>query len=383
MFKTLCLIIVLCLLCPSISRAHGSFVYVTNYGDGTISQFRAKFDGTLTPLRPPTVKAHILCHSLAVARGRFLYAVSSRDWSRRDCLVSQFKIARDGRLTALSPAQILVPGTPASIAVEPAGRFAYVFTREGMAVLFRIGTDGQLRLLPIPPVKVADAGGVTPIIGFDRRHHVLYGSYNVAWGDNVTSGRFACLIQSSGHIDRLPGIGTSNNSPQPYSITISPSGRYAYVVESQRDKRLATQWREVVAQYRTRSGGSLTLLSPQTVTVETAGKSFADPTGHFLYLLYEKTNDTNVTASYRLAYARLKRGGVLGKFTYQTLRSPALLPPMHEFSLGFEAAGRFCYFVDGDYVYLFRRLSNGSLSPLHSTRIDAGYGPLEVICVQK
>ena len=383
MFKTLCLFALLCFLSPSVCRAHGSFVYVTNYGDGTISQFRERPNGTLAPLSPPTVKAHILCHNLAIARGRFLYAVSARDWSRRHCLVSQFNIARDGRLTALSPAQILVPGTPTIIAVEPSGQFAYVFTREGMAVPFRIGIDGRLHPLSLLPVKVADAGGVTPIIGFDNTHNVLYGSYVVAWDDNVTSGTFACFIKSNGQLDRLPGTGNSNNSQQPFSISMSPSGRYAYVVESLRDKRLATQWREVVAQYRTHLGGSLTPLSPRTVTVETAGKSFADPTGHFLYLLYEKTNDINVTASYRLAYARMKRGGVLGKFAYQTLRAPASLPPVQEFSLGFDAAGHFCYFVDGSYVYLFRCQSDGALVPLHLSRIYAGYGPLGIICVRR
>ena len=131
MFKTLLLFAALCLLCAAPSLAHGSFVYVTNYGDGTISQFRVKPNGMLTPLNPPSVKAWPRCHSLAVARGHFLYALSSLEFSRRDCLISQFRIGSDGRLTPLSPATVLVPyhgqgGGPFLVSTDPAGRFVYV-----------------------------------------------------------------------------------------------------------------------------------------------------------------------------------------------------------------------------------------------------------------
>ena len=57
MFKSLLFTLVLFLLLIVPSSARGSFVYVTNYGDGTISQFRANPNGTLTALSPPAVKA--------------------------------------------------------------------------------------------------------------------------------------------------------------------------------------------------------------------------------------------------------------------------------------------------------------------------------------
>ena len=55
MSKTLSLLAALCLLWAVPSLARGSFVYVTNYGDGTVSQFRAHPNGTLTPLSLPCV----------------------------------------------------------------------------------------------------------------------------------------------------------------------------------------------------------------------------------------------------------------------------------------------------------------------------------------
>ncbi len=377
------LFVVLCLTLALPCLARSSFVYVSNYGDGTISQFRESSNGMLTPLHPPTVKAHILCHSLAAARGRFLYAGSALDWSKRHCLVSQFRIAANGTLHSLSPARVFLPDTPASIAVEPTGRFAYVFNREGTVTQFRIKADGQL--LPLSPavLKVADAGGITPIVGFDKAHHVLYGAYYVAWLENVTSGTFACVIKSNGQLQLSPGSAKSYDSSQAYSISVSPNGRYAYVSESLRDKRLAAQWRDVVAQSRTRPGGSLTPLSPQAVTVETAGKSFVDPSGHFLYLLYEKTNDINATASYCLAYAAIGPNSRLGRFGYQTLQIPAPVPPVQDFSLAFDHAGHFCYFAEGNYLYLFRRQPSGLLSPLRPSRLGAGYGPLGIACIRR
>ncbi len=90
MFKTPLLLAILCLLCASPSLAHGSFVYVTNYTDGTVSQFRAHPNGTLTPLDPPSVKAWPRCHSLAAGpKGHFLYVLSALEFSRRNCLISQ------------------------------------------------------------------------------------------------------------------------------------------------------------------------------------------------------------------------------------------------------------------------------------------------------
>ncbi len=390
MFKTLLLIATLCLLCAAPSHAHNSFVYVTNYGDGTVSQFRVKPNGTLTPLTPPAVRAHGLAHALAAdPTGRFLYVTSARDWKRRDCVISQFRVAEDGRLTALSPAQVAVPGTPATIAVEPSGRFVYVFNREGTVAQFRIGPDGRLSPLSPQVVKAANAGGVTPIVGFDKAHHILYGSYVVGFGEVTIGGTFALAIGQDGQLRVLPGRQMFRNTSEqtvspPYSLSLTPNGRYAYIPESLHAMHRAAQWRDVVAQYRTRPGGVLTLLSPKTIPVDMTGTSFIDPRGHFLYLVGVKTSELEATARYRLARARIRRDGTLGRFTYQTLNIQAPLPVSEGFySLAFDTSGRFCCFADGNYVYLFRLHNDGSVSPLSPGSIHAGNGPLGIVYVQK
>ena len=378
-----------CFLCVSPSLAYGSFVYVTNYSDGTVSQFRANSKGMLTPLNPPSVKAWPRCHSLAAdPKGRFLYVTSARDWKRRDCVISQFQIAPDGRLRPLTPAQVLVPGTPATVVVAPSGRFVYVFNREGTAAQFRIGADGGLSPLPSPIIHAANAGGIVPVIGFDRRRHLLYGSYTVGFLDTVLGGTFAFTIRDDGQLLPLPGSGTFYNTHQqtvspPYSLSLSPNGQYAYLSESLYDKHLPDQWRDVVAQYRTRSNGVLVPLLPKTVAVELAGQSCIDPKGRFLYLLGAQTFEAGGTARYRIGYAGIHRNGVLGQFDYQTLAIPAVLPVSQAVSLTFDPAGRFCCLADGNCVYLFHLYHNGSLSPLRPSKITAGNSPLGINWVHR
>ena len=383
MLKTPWLVLVLCLLLTVPCLARGSFVYVSNYGDGTISQFRANPNGTLTPLSPPTVKAHILCHSLAVARGQFLYATSARDWHKHDCVVSQYKIAPDGRLTPLSPAQVLVPGTPATVAVAPSGHFAYVFNRQGTVAQFRIRVDGRLTPLSPAVVGVAKAGGVTPIVGFDKLRHVLYGSYVVGFGETVIGGTFAVRIGSDGQLQPLPNSATfysgfEGTAGPPYSISLTPNGRYAYVTESLRDNLAANQWREVVAQSRTRPNGIPAPLRPANVPVEVAGRSFTDATGRFLYLVYQKTDMVNATAAYRLAHAPIHRNGTSGSICVSKPRHSRFVAP---------DTGVLANLRSQRALLLLRRrelpVSSTPLSPLMArcrplrpSRTYAGYGPL-------
>jgi len=207
----------------------------------------------------------------------------------------------------------------------------------------------------------------------------------------VSSGTFSCRIGNDGRLKLLPTVQNNYQSVQltkrwvssPYSLSITPNGKFAYISESLHDNHLATQWRNVVAQCRTRSDGHLASLSPGIINVESAGKSFVDSMGHFLYLLSEKTNDINLTASYCLAFAHIEPNGRLRKFAYQTLKIPAAQPPIQEFSLAFDHTGYFCYFAEGNYLYLFRRNANGSLSPLRPARINTGYGPLGIACVHR
>ncbi len=389
MCKVFLALIAFCLLAAATpAAAKGAFVYVSNYGDGTISQFRVKPNGTLTPLKPASVPAHTFAHALAAdARGRFLYVLSAHDWTKRDCLVSQFRIGRDGRLSSLSPKTVLVPGTPSALVVEPSGKFVYVFTREGGVAQFK--TDASGRLSPLSPsgIKAANAGGVVPSVGLGGGGHALYGAYSVSWLDSVSAGTFAFTVDGDGRLTTVPHTTAYSDfsgrvNAQPYSLAVTPNGRNVYVIEYVRNLRSEPQWSSIVAQYRTKPDGRLVSLSPATLPVKAVGHTYADPTGRFLYILDESAG-SGVNGSYRQVRAPIHSGGRLGRFQYQTLAPAAPMPPTQPFTWAFSPDGRFAYFVEGDYLYLYRRHADGSVFPLRPNHLYAGYGPLGVCAVQK
>ena len=184
MFQSLLFTLALFLLLTVPSGAHGSFVYVTNYGDGTISQFRANPNGTLTPLNPPAVKAWPRCHSLAAdPSGRFLYVLSALEFSCRDCVVSQFRIGNDGGLTPLSPSTVPVSAMgsgPSLIVVNPTGPAVYTMGRGSETTTFRIESHGHL--VPLTPIATANAGITGPDVQltFHPSLPLLYRAYQGA-----------------------------------------------------------------------------------------------------------------------------------------------------------------------------------------------------------
>jgi 6-phosphogluconolactonase (cycloisomerase 2 family) len=107
---------------PSTLVVFQEYVYVVNLGDGTISQYNIGSDETLSPMNPAAVRNPGM-HTLGVAggaaavdpTGSFLYVANTADDT-----VSQFAIGNDGRLTALTPSTVangvgaasIVTGTP-------------------------------------------------------------------------------------------------------------------------------------------------------------------------------------------------------------------------------------------------------------------------------
>lgn len=389
MRNALLVALLFCLLAIAVpASAKGSFVYVSNYGDGTIAQYRVKANGALVPLSPPKVSAHSFAHAIAAdARGQFLYVLSARDWAKRDCLVSQFRIGQDGRLSPLSPKTVPVPGTPSALLVEPSGKFVYVFTREGGVAQFRVQRGGGL--VPLSPLalRAAHAGGIVPSVGFDAAHQVLFGSYSVGWHMNITAGTFAFSRRGKGQLVPVPGGMTlaSNgvdNSTLPYSLTVSPTGHNVYISQTLCKLRPAGGgWKTTVAQYRTRAGGRLIPLSPATLPVKALGHTYVNPTGRFFYILDEGVDLNGVRGYYCLVCAPIHRNGTLGTFVSQTLAPAAPTPPMQPFSWAFSPNGCFAYFADGNYLYLYRCRADGSVSPLRPDHLYAGYGPLGVCAV--
>jgi DNA-binding beta-propeller fold protein YncE len=135
----------------------GSFLYVANSGDATLSQFSIGSGGQLTPLTPATVPTGTEPASIAVTAGpsggHIYVANSGAGVPTGMGSVSQFSMGADGTLTPLDPATVLAGASPAAIAIDqaiaPFGT-AYVMSDcdgslcTGSITQFGVGAGGQL-----------------------------------------------------------------------------------------------------------------------------------------------------------------------------------------------------------------------------------------------
>jgi DNA-binding beta-propeller fold protein YncE len=154
----------------------GRHLYVVNVGDGTISQYIIAADNSLIPMNPATVinpgMKTLGAMPSAVAldfSGSFLYVANSGD-----ATLSQFSIGSGGQLTPLTPATVPAGTDPVSIAAiaGPSGGHVYVAnssvsmpTATGSVSQFSIGADGTLT--PLNPATVS-AGARPVAIAIDQ-----------------------------------------------------------------------------------------------------------------------------------------------------------------------------------------------------------------------
>jgi 6-phosphogluconolactonase (cycloisomerase 2 family) len=143
----------------------GRFVYVSNSGDGTISQYSVGATGSLTALSPAFVSVSgqffpPVGLSLSVdPKSRFLYAVVlPHDPPGTAASIAQYAISSDGTLTPLAPAYVSVPSSIVGpLAIDPNGQYAYAAgwssAPGGQVSQYAIGSDGMLS--PLTPATVA------------------------------------------------------------------------------------------------------------------------------------------------------------------------------------------------------------------------------------
>lgn len=390
MSRTLPLLAALCLLCASPGLAHGSFVYVTNYGDGSVSQFRANPDGTLTPLDPPSVRAYPRCHSLvADPMGRYLYVLSSLEFSRLDCLVSQFRIGPNGRLTPLSPASVLVPykgqeGGPFLVTADPSGRFVYVPGRDGTIAQFRIQTGGALAPLESPlAAGFRFSAGDDCHVAYDRSHSLLYVSGHGHMMAESSGGVQAYRIAADGRLSLMP-------RSQKYAIVRGiytvHDGRFAYLLRYYRTDDGMQSGRTLVSECRTTSQGMLLpLRTPRVSLAGMASHALVDPRGRFFYMTIPDEYWVNGDAFNRrmvsgtfLERCEIPPSGLLRRRPRQTLRVRADVS-----AVAFVPSGGILYLLTAAGVRPFRVRPNGSIKPLAPRSTPAGCGPLGMVYVQK
>ncbi len=123
----------------------GRYVYTANFIDETISQYRIGADGALIPMTTPTVASGPTPWSITVnPTGKSLY-VTNEGNGIANGTVSQYTIGADGSLTSMATSTVAAGLSPIAIAVDPAGKYAYVANLSSNNVSqYTISTDGSL-----------------------------------------------------------------------------------------------------------------------------------------------------------------------------------------------------------------------------------------------
>jgi 6-phosphogluconolactonase (cycloisomerase 2 family) len=206
----------------------GKFAYVANMGDNTISAYTISMtDGTLSPLGTPVAAGMSPVSIVTVlvgSLGEFAYVANMGDDS-----IWTYSI----NLTTgtLQPLSTITAGTsPTSVTVDPLRQFAYV-TNEGDNTISAYTIDqtyGTLAASTITPTVTAGTNPTSIVT-------VSVGS-SFAYATNISSCTISAYsIGTDGSLNELTTIGSpfsTGTGTYPTSITIDPSGHFAYVVNA-------------------------------------------------------------------------------------------------------------------------------------------------------
>jgi 6-phosphogluconolactonase (cycloisomerase 2 family) len=254
---------------PSAVVVTQGHVYVVNVGDGTISQYNISSDQTLTPMNPATVTnpgMHTFgARSAATvdATGSFFYVANAADDT-----VSQFSIAGDGQLTPLTPATVGAGIEPVAIVttLSPVGTPAVYVVNSGSpgaagsVSQYSLAADGTLTLL----YSVAVAAGTNPsALAFNTAFSTAYVMSNCD-GAQCSGSISQFTVGDSG---TLTDTGTTTITGSHYdavNLVIDQTGANAYALTNSIgvDTSNGALW-----QYQIGSTGALAPATPPMVSI--------------------------------------------------------------------------------------------------------------------
>lgn len=216
----------------------GRFVYTANSDDATVSMFTInQTTGVLTPATPATVSTSIPGQLLSIPNfltvdptGKFLYVtVSLSDGN------AVFMYAIDqttGALTATSPATVFTGGDPFQVLVAPSGKFAYVVNNlsgGGMTDgVWQYTVDSATGILTQNAQGYVAAGNAPTAIAVDPAGKFAYVVNRL---DNTVS--MYTIDPGTGNLTlnatAANPTGTVATGTQPFRIDFDPSGKFLYV----------------------------------------------------------------------------------------------------------------------------------------------------------
>ena len=291
----------------------GKFAYVANFGCfdfvGNVSMYTINSTtGALTSIGPP-VAADFRAKSVTVdPSGKFAYVANEGDGDTSLGSVSMYTInAASGALTSMGkieavcgdPSFPFLCDGPDSVAVHPSGKFAYVSNEGGFSDPTppggacpppSPGTPGCVSMFTIEAttgaltsIGATAAGGRPVSVTVDPSGKFAYvadGSTN-SGGPGVNVSMYSINTNTGA----LTSVGTIAAGLSPSSIAIDPSGKFAYVANSGSNN---------VSMYtiNTTTGAltSIGLIPAGTGPVSVA----VDPTSKFAYVTNSGSNDVSI-----------------------------------------------------------------------------------------
>ena len=291
-----------------VSDPSGSYVYVANLGDATISQYAVGAGGALAALTPKIISiagpfASVGSYSLSVdSKGKFLYVVATpRDTPGSAASIAQFSIGSNGALAPLAEPFINIASSAAGpLTIDPSGQYAYLaggtIAAGGQVIQFSVGGDGML--VPLAPATVA--ASQTPvgvaIAPSNQTAYVL--SFCI---DNACDGQVAQFtIGAKGALTATGATIITGSHINPVAMVISGSASSAYLLANFMAVDINSG---LVYQYTIDSTGGLVPLTPNSLSV-TSSAVAASTYGSNLYAL--SAND------------RAQPGGHIDHYTIQS-----------------------------------------------------------------
>jgi 6-phosphogluconolactonase len=254
------------------------YVYITNNGEGTVSEFDRQADGGLDFLRTAKTGAVNGPNGIAIdPSSRFLYIANSGDGR-----IYQFTIDRNtGALAGIGAGWVDdgSGGRPQQIAIRPQGDFLYV-TNAGVhdhgtssdgTGIDDMGIDGTDSDGSIAEYAINSATGVLKALGIFRGNGLRH-PLGIAF---APSGKFMYVSDAGagtlvtftvgldGKLELLASTPSLGNKPgNPGLVTINPSGNFLYIT----DRRIG---RVVVASAA--PNGRLSVTNSYRVGMSTSG----------------------------------------------------------------------------------------------------------------
>jgi uncharacterized repeat protein (TIGR02543 family) len=331
------------------------YAYVANNAAniGNISQYAIASDGTLSALSPPTVAAGSCPLSItADPSGKYVYSTDVCD----NYKIYQYAIGAGGLLTPIASGSFAAGGGyPSSVIVDPTGKYVYVANEGGASISQYTISSGTGSLISMStPTVAALAGDIA--LATDPTGSYLYAAID------ASNGYVSLYDIGTGGALSLSSVGTSIPGAA-YSEAIAVSGQYVYEASF-------TAYSGYISQYAIGGSGVLSFLTPSTYTTGAAAEGITAVSGKYVYVANSGDNDIT-------QYAIVSGGtlSALSPFTAATGNDPT--------GVAADPTGSYVYVTNyGDgTVSQFMIGLGGTLTSLTTPTVPAGYGPRSIVTV--